>query len=165
MYPVGALRAVLPDELVEDDVRLDPIKPPLALYLVAVDAEVSSLAVHVLAVADTAHGCVEPRASVAATYLYLVSHRIAERLQYVMNEGAEVHHLLRARHIRYSIGLRCRAGRELFEGEVLTDSSCHISEELRIKNLLQSDSIFNFQFTVFNISFWRYGYALAVGTF
>ena len=77
MHPVGAFRAVLPDELVKDDVRLNPIKPPFALYLVAVDAEVCCFTVHVLAVADTAHCCVEPRAPVAATYLYLVPHRVA----------------------------------------------------------------------------------------
>ena len=77
MHPVGTLRTMLPDELVKDDVRLDPIKPPLAFDAVAVDAEVGRLAVHVLAVADTANGCVEPRASVAATYFYLMPHCVA----------------------------------------------------------------------------------------
>ena len=31
MYPIAPLGVVLHDELVEDDMRLDPIKPPLAL--------------------------------------------------------------------------------------------------------------------------------------
>ena len=75
--PVATLGVMLHNELVEDDVRLYPIKPPLAFDAVAVDAEVGCFAVHVLAVADTANGCVEPWAPIAATYLYLVPHRVA----------------------------------------------------------------------------------------
>ena len=77
MHPIGALCAVLHDKLVKDDVRLNPVKSPLAFDAVAVYTEVGSLAIHVLAVADTANGCVEPRAPVSATYLYLMPHRVA----------------------------------------------------------------------------------------
>lgn len=75
--PVAPFGVVLHDELVEDDVRLYPIKPPLPFDSVAVDAQVSRFAVHVLAVADTTNCCVELRATVAATYLYLMPHRVA----------------------------------------------------------------------------------------
>ena len=77
MHPIAPFGVVFHDELVKDDMRLDPIKPPLALQLVAVDAEVGCFAVQVLRVADTADGCVESWATVAAAYLYLLPHRVA----------------------------------------------------------------------------------------
>jgi hypothetical protein len=48
VHPVGAFAVVLHDELVEVAVALDPVKPPFALQLVTVDAEVCRLALDVL---------------------------------------------------------------------------------------------------------------------
>ena len=59
VYPVVALRIMLPDELVEVTMRLDPLEPPLAFLHVAVDAEVCRLAILVLRVAHTTDGIVQ----------------------------------------------------------------------------------------------------------
>ena len=75
--PVATLGVMLHNELVEDDVRLYPIKPPLAFYLVAVDAEVGSLSVHVLAVYRASDGHIQFLAPVSAAYLDFLAHRIA----------------------------------------------------------------------------------------
>ena len=77
MHPVGAFGTMLPDELVELAERTDDFYPTLAFVDVTVYAEVGCFAFHVLAVADTADGLIEARAPVAATYLYLVPHRVA----------------------------------------------------------------------------------------
>jgi hypothetical protein len=58
MHPVGAFRIMLPYQLVEVAMRLDPLEPPLTFLHVTVDAEVYRLAAHVLAVAHTSHGIV-----------------------------------------------------------------------------------------------------------
>ncbi len=59
VYPVVALRIVLPDELVEVTMRLDPLEPPLAFLHVSVDAEVCRLAILVLRIAHTTDGIVQ----------------------------------------------------------------------------------------------------------
>ena len=58
MHPIRAFRIVLPDELVELTMRLDPCEPLLALLNVTTDAEVCRLALQVLRVANTANGIV-----------------------------------------------------------------------------------------------------------
>ena len=50
---------MLPNELVELAMRLNPIKPLLAFLYVTIDAEVSRLALHVLGVVDTSNGPVQ----------------------------------------------------------------------------------------------------------
>ena len=77
MHPIVPLGVVLHDELVEDDVRFYPVKPPLALQLVAVYAKVGGFAVQVLAVTDSTDSGIQPWATVAAAYLYLLTHRVA----------------------------------------------------------------------------------------
>lgn len=59
MHPVGALRVMLPNQLVEVAMALNPLEPPLTFLHVAVDAEVCRLALHVLRVAHTSHGIVQ----------------------------------------------------------------------------------------------------------
>ena len=48
VYPIGAFRIMLPDELIEIEVCLDPLKPPFTFLQVTVDAEVCRLSCDVL---------------------------------------------------------------------------------------------------------------------
>lgn len=125
MHPVRASLAVLPDELVEVAMRLNPCEPPAAFRLVAVDAKVCCLAIQVLTVRDSANGLIKARTAIAASYLHLVPHRIAERLQHMMHQCTQVRHLLRAGHIMDALGLCRRAGGQFLQCKVLTDSCCH----------------------------------------
>ena len=59
VYPIVAFRIVLPNQLVELAMRLDPLEPPFAFLHVAVDAEVCRLAILVLRVAHTTDGIVQ----------------------------------------------------------------------------------------------------------
>ena len=59
VYPIVSFRIVLPDELVEVAMRLDPLEPPFAFLHVAVDAEVCRLAILVLRVAHATDGIVQ----------------------------------------------------------------------------------------------------------
>ena len=59
MYPIVALAVMLPDQLVEVAMALDPLEPPFAFLHVAVDAEVCRLAILVLRVSNTADGIVQ----------------------------------------------------------------------------------------------------------
>jgi len=125
MYPVGALPVVLPDELVEVAVRLDPLEPPLALLQVAVDTEVCGLTLNVLGVADTAHGLIEARAAVAAANLDRFLHCVAKRLEYVVYQRTHGAHFIYTRGIDDAEPLGGRAVAHLFEGEVLANSGRH----------------------------------------
>ena len=69
MHPIGALRVVLPDKLVEWQMVADIIEPLAALLDVAIDAEVCRLTLHVLRVVDTADGLVQSFAAESAAYL------------------------------------------------------------------------------------------------
>ena len=65
MYPVVArLGVFLPDKLVKLAMRLDPFEPSFALLDVAIDAQVSRFASHMLAVRDTADSLIESQAPV-----------------------------------------------------------------------------------------------------
>ena len=125
MHPVGAFRVMLPDQLVEIAMALDPIKPPFAFVHVAVDAEVCRLAAHVLTVAHASHGLIECQRAEAAANLDGLSHRLAEWLQHLMNEGAQIHHIGLTGIVADALGLGRVAGTKLLEREILTDIRCH----------------------------------------
>ena len=55
MHPVGTLRVVLPDELIEVAVVHDPRHPLAALLLVTIYAEVCGLALGMLTARNAAH--------------------------------------------------------------------------------------------------------------
>ena len=116
---------MLPDELVELAVGANPFKPPLALLDVAVDAEVSGLTREVLAVAYTAYGTVQLRTTVARANLDGFAHRVAQWLQYVVNQCAQGAHLVNARGIDYAQLLSGCGVAQLFQREVLTNSGRH----------------------------------------
>ena len=86
VYPVGAVLTMFPDELIERQVGLDVVEPPLALLHVATDAEVCGLPSHVLRVRHTADGTVELFAAEAAGYGYLLIHCLAERFEDVTGQ-------------------------------------------------------------------------------
>ena len=121
MHPVGAIRIMLPDELVEVAVALDPIKPPFAFCHVAVDTEVCRLSLHVLTVTNTAHGIVKSQRTVAAAYFDGIAHRLPKRLQYVMHKGAQIDDIRLSWLVADALRLRRVACAKLFEREVLTD--------------------------------------------
>jgi len=124
MHPICAFGVVLPDELVEVAVGLNPLEPTLAFRLVAIDAEVCCLALHVLTVADAADGSVQSRTSVAGAYLDFMPHRGAERLEYVMHQPTKVYDLCLSGLVADAACLGGGRGTEFLEGEVLTDA-CH----------------------------------------
>ena len=125
MHPVGAFRVMLPDQLVEIAMALDPIKPPFAFGHVPVDAEVCRLAAHVLTVAHASHGLIECQRAEAAANLDGLSHRLAEWLQHLMNEGAQIHHIGLTGIVADALGLGRVAGTKLLEREILTYIRCH----------------------------------------
>ena len=122
MHPIGAFRIVLPDELIELAVALDPLKPPLALLYVAVDAEVCRLAIHVLTVSHTANGIVQGQRTIAAAYLDGIPHRLPERLQHLMHQGTEINHIRLSWLVADSLRLGRRTGTKLLERKILTNT-------------------------------------------
>ena len=81
MHPVGSRLGVLfPDELVELAVLLNELKPRFSLLNIAVDAEVSRLALHVLTIADTANSSIQRERTIAGAYLHLFSPPVTKRL-------------------------------------------------------------------------------------
>ena len=98
MYPLGAcLRVFLPDELVEGQMVTDILEPFTAFLAVAVYAEVSGLALHVLTVGNTANGLVQFLRSEAAANLDGFVHGLAQRFQDEGSQINQVYHLLHAR--------------------------------------------------------------------
>jgi len=78
MHPIVACLWVLfPNQLVKLAMGLDPLKPPLALLDVAIDAEVCRLATHVLGIVDTAHGSIQCETPVAASDFDGMPHRLS----------------------------------------------------------------------------------------
>jgi len=124
MHPVGAFDVVLPDELVKFQMVADVGKPPRSLGEVVVYAEVGGLAVHVLAVAHAAYGIIQFRASVAAPDLYFTAPPLAQWLQYGHTQSREVDDGLPVGFVIYAPRPRCRAGRELFQCEMLCYLHC-----------------------------------------
>ena len=118
MHPVGALVIMLPYQLVEGQVLLDVVEPPLPLLNVTVDAEVGCLALHVLRVIDTAHHFVQLLTAESAAYLDGLVHRHPQRLQDVGAQIHQVDHLLHVGFVVDTFRLRCRAGVHLFDCEV-----------------------------------------------
>ena len=119
MHPIRSrLRVVLPDELVEWQVVLDVVEPPLALLDVATDTEVCGLPLQVLRVIHTAHGFVELLTSETAADGNRFAHRHAQGLQDVGSEIDEVDHLLHRGFVVDTEPLRRVAGVELFHCEV-----------------------------------------------
>ena len=94
MDPVGAAGVVLPDELVEGQMVLDVVEPFLAFLQVPVDAEVCSLAFHVLRVVHAAHLGVEFPATEAAADLDGFVHCHAQRFEHVGRKIHQVDNLL-----------------------------------------------------------------------
>ena len=118
MHPVGALVVVLPYQLVEGQVLLDVVEPPLPLLNVTVYAEVGGLALHVLRVIDTAHRFVQLLTAESAAYLDGLVHRLPQRFQDVCAQIHQVDHLLHVGFVVDTFRLRCRAGVHFLNGEV-----------------------------------------------
>ena len=95
VYPVGAAAGVLPYQLVELQVVLDPIEPFLAPLQVATDTEVSRLAFRVLRVIHTSYGSVQLFAAESAGYGYRLIHCLAERLEHITGQIHQCDDLLR----------------------------------------------------------------------
>ena len=95
VYPFGAGLAVLfPDELVEGQMVTDILEPLPALLAVAVNAEVSGLALHVLRVLHATHGLVQFLLAKARPNLDGFVHSLAQRLQDKGSQINQVYHLL-----------------------------------------------------------------------
>ena len=125
MHPVRTFGVMLPDELVELAMSLDPLKPLAALLHIAVDAEVGCLASHVLAVAHTANGIVQGQTPIAAAYLNGMSHRLAERLEHLVSQRTEIDDVRLSRLVADAIGLRRGTRRQFLQCEVLADIRRH----------------------------------------
>ena len=113
---------MLPDELVEVAMTLDPLEPPLALLQVPVDAEVCRLTVLVLAVPHPAHGLIQSQTPVAAANLNRLSHRLAQRLQYPMHQRTQIDDIRLSRLVTDALRLRRRTRCQFLQREVLTDT-------------------------------------------
>ena len=122
MHPVGALQIVFPNELVELQVGLDVVEPLLAFRHVAVDAEVGSLAEHVLRVLNTTDGCIELQATEPTPYLHLSPPPVAQWLQHIMAERSQVDDFLCVGLVLDAFRLGCGRGTKLVECEVFTES-------------------------------------------
>ena len=118
MHPVGTLVIMLPYQLVEGQVLLDVVEPPLPLLNVTVDAEVGCLALHVLRVIDTAHHFVQLLTAESAAYLDGLVHRHPQRFQDVGTQIDQVDHLLHVGFVVDTFRLRCRAGVHFLNGKV-----------------------------------------------
>ena len=118
MHPVGALVIMLPYQLVEGQVLLDVVEPPLPLLNVTVNAQVCCLALHVLRVIDTAHHFVQLLTAESAAYLDGLVHRHPQRLQDVGAQIHQVDHLLHVGFVVDTFRLRCRAGVHFLNGKV-----------------------------------------------
>ena len=127
VHPVGAFAVMLPDELVEVAVLHDPRHPLAALLDVAVYAEVCRLALDVLRVRDATHGLVQLWATVARAYLDCLAHSVAQGLQHVMHQGAQIAHLVNARSVDDVLLLGGCAGGQLVHREILPASCRHLS--------------------------------------
>ena len=125
MHPVGAFRIMLPDELVEVAMAFDPLEPPFTLRHVAVDAEVCRLAAHVLTVAHASHGLIECQRAEAAANLDGLSHRLAEWLQHLMNEGAQIHHIGLTGIVADALGIGRCTRCQFLQRKILTNIRCH----------------------------------------
>ena len=135
VYPVASLRVVLPDELVERTVLLDPLKPPLAFLQVAVDAKVGRLALDVLGVMHAAHGMIEACATVAGAYLDRFLHRVAQRLEYMVNQRTHGTHLVHTRGVDDAEPLGGCAVAQFFEGKVFTNFRRHLHRLYEFQHL------------------------------
>ena len=120
VYPIVALRIMLPDELVKLAMRLDPLEPPFAFLHVAVDAEVCRLAVLVLAIPHPAHGGIQSQTPVAAANLDRLSHRLAQRLEYLMHQRTQINHVRLSRLVADALRLRRRTRCQFLQREILT---------------------------------------------
>ena len=119
MHPVRTFGIMLPDELIKVAMRPDPIKPPLALRHVTVDAEVCGFALHVLGIAHAANGIIQSQRPIAASDFHRMPHRRAQRLDDVMHQGAQIHQIALPRIISDAFCLRSITRRELLQREVL----------------------------------------------
>lgn len=141
MHPIRAFAVVLPDELVEIAMRLDPFEPPLALRYVAVDTKISRLALHVLGVAHTANCIIQSQRPIAGTNLYRVPHRVAQRLQYLMHQGAQIDDVSLPRIVADAFCL-CRVARaKLLDCKVLADLRRHSYMSSLFGSILLSISV------------------------
>ena len=118
MYPIRAVSGVLPYQLIERQVCLDVVEPPLALLQVATDAEVCGLPSHVLRVRHTADGTVELFTAEAAGDGYRLIHCLAERFKDVTGQIDQRDDLLHRRLVVYPSRLGRLRCAELFEREM-----------------------------------------------
>ena len=118
MHPVGALVIMFPYQLVEGQVLLDVVEPPLPLLNVTVYAEVGCLALHVLRVIDTAHHFVQLLTAESAAYLDGLVHCHPQRFQDVGAQIDQVDHLLHVGFVVDTFRLRCCAGVHFLNGKV-----------------------------------------------
>lgn len=126
MHPIGPLRIVLPDELVEVAVKADDVDERSAFIHVAVYAQVGRLPRHVLAVAHTAHNGIQRLAPESTRYLHFFPVTVAQGLQDIMHQCTEVGNLLLIRFILDALRLcRCTVA-QLLQIEVLAYLCCHI---------------------------------------
>ena len=111
VYPVGTrLWVLLPDELVEIEVLADVVEPPAAFLHVSVDAEVCSLSLQVLRVADTTHGLVQSLGAESAAYLDGFAHGLAQGFEHVDGQIDQIDHLVNVGLVVESSRLSCSRG-------------------------------------------------------
>ena len=122
MHPIRAFAVMLPDELVKLTMALDPLEPAFALRQVTVNAEVCRLTVLVLAVPHPAHGGIQSQTPVAAANLNRLSHRLPERLEYLMHQRTQINHVRLSRLVTDALRLRRRTRCQFLQREVLTDT-------------------------------------------
>lgn len=126
MYPIGASpRVFLPNKLVILAMSFNPFEPAFTLLDVAIDAEISGLTAHVLAVRDTADGLIECETPEAGTDFDWRTHRLAQRLQDLMHQRTQIYNVRLTRIIADAFG-RSRSTRSQFlQSEILADIRCH----------------------------------------
>lgn len=135
VFAVGAIRNVhpvvarlgvfLPNKLVKLAMRLDPFEPAFAFLNVAIDAEISGLAAHVLAVRDTADSLIESQAPEAGTNLDWMPHCLPEWLQHLMHKRTQIDDVCLTRIIADAFGRSRGTCRQFLEREVLADIRHH----------------------------------------
>ena len=126
MHPVGAFRVVFPYQLVKLAMALDPLKPPLALCHVAIDAKVCRLAAHVLRGSHTTHSRIQRKTPVPTANLDGMNHRVAQRLEHLVSQRTEVDDVRLSRLVPDALRLRRRTRCQFLQREILTDIRCHI---------------------------------------